>query len=151
MSFSLFMCSYRVDFIRFHFQNVLLINSIRPSQPLEQPLCLMKLWCCSAIILCCAAIALGSDPVEDYIRLHISAEVIQHHGWQNDLGGHIRGIRPTNHLFEIFAGTAGITRKYCEKGFRAHPFEIKTNRKQDMMMLSDLMMRSQGELNEINK
>ena len=88
-----------------------------------------------ALFLWCAAFRLCADPLEAYVRSRVHPELIHRLGWQQDLAKRLQTIRRTNHAFEIFVGTAGITREFQKKGWVAHAFEMKLDKTQDSVLI----------------
>ena len=64
---------------------------------------LLQLWLCAGVS--------GNlpDPVTEYVRTQFPKEVLQHLGWDKDLGHQVFSIKRIYHSYEMFAGTAGIT------------------------------------------
>ena len=87
---------------------------------------LLQLWLCAGVS--------GNLPdlVTEYVRTQFPNEVLEHLGWDKDLGHHVFSIKRIYHSYEMFAGTVGITHvfKACKR--LTSLFEIKINCKQDL-------------------
>ena len=87
---------------------------------------LLQLWLCAGVS--------GNLPdlVTEYVRAQFPKEVLQHLGWDKDLGHQVFSIKRIYHSYELFAGTAGITHAFKTCLRQTSLFEIKINSKQDL-------------------